>query len=144
MFNTLNIERLRTVQQHILEEPRRLNMDHWIQLRRPNNSILDFPPCGTVACIAGWTYILFQERNVRNAEINFSQFRAAELLGLDIDEDEEYYLFYPDKWLREDLADRYRKATSGSQEAAQAVSDYIDYVIETATSNQNGEIASEL
>lgn len=61
------ISLLRKVAEHILEEPRRLNMNYW---RRPLGSSegkiyqarmengewreLPSPPCGTIGCIKGW------------------------------------------------------------------------------------------
>ena len=53
----MNIELLRRIQKHILEEPLRLNMHDWAV----NGSALQFgyhglraPPCGIVCCIGGW------------------------------------------------------------------------------------------
>lgn len=57
---------LRRVEKRILEEPKRLNMDHWGY--RATDSYSEYlsnpgmlqvapdliPPCGTVGCIAGW------------------------------------------------------------------------------------------
>ena len=49
---------LRRVKKHILEEPRRLNMDT-LGCRVYSE---DGPPCGTVACIAGWTAVLTKKQ----------------------------------------------------------------------------------
>lgn len=61
-------KKLRTVAKHILEEPLRLYMDNWVldvkKSSYSSDKVEDFngalPPCGTVACIAGWTVKLFR------------------------------------------------------------------------------------
>lgn len=50
------VKRLRQVQKHILEEPRRLRMYLWVQ--KSPSWTADAPPCGTTACIAGWYSLL--------------------------------------------------------------------------------------
>jgi hypothetical protein len=52
----VNVELLKKIKEHILEEPRRLHMDNFV-CRVPVDSPKN-PPCGTVACIAGWAVIL--------------------------------------------------------------------------------------
>lgn len=52
----MNVKLLRKVQKHILEEPRRINMNTVISYVDPSDK--ESPPCGTVGCIAGWTNIL--------------------------------------------------------------------------------------
>jgi hypothetical protein len=47
----MNVELLQRVKQHILEEPRRLDMDDWAHTSNE-------APCGTQACIAGWACVL--------------------------------------------------------------------------------------
>ena len=52
----INVELLERVKAAILEEPRRVSMDDW-GINYPDISVQfddDLPPCGTVACIAGW------------------------------------------------------------------------------------------
>jgi hypothetical protein len=66
---------LRKVQQHILEEPRRLNM------RTFRTEVTGFyetdPPCGTTACIAGWAGLL---NDPPSRHMNWQEGR--EVLGL--------------------------------------------------------------
>lgn len=50
----MNTKLLRQVRAHILDEPRRLRMEHGIMPQHGKNA----PACGTVGCIAGWTVIL--------------------------------------------------------------------------------------
>jgi len=61
MLTEKAIELLRRVEQHILAEPKRLNMDVTGTVRRPTMSVdiqLKFPTCHTVGCIAGWSSLL--------------------------------------------------------------------------------------
>lgn len=55
----MNVKLLREVAEHILEEPKRFQMETFISrdmdfFRRRHIA----PACGTVGCIAGWTCIL--------------------------------------------------------------------------------------
>lgn len=56
----VNVELLKQVRKKIAEEPRRLVMDLWgskvVNLNVLNKPI-NPPPCGTVACLAGWTVL---------------------------------------------------------------------------------------
>lgn len=54
------IDLLRKVEQHILAEPRRLDMTHFGTAFSPHRTQEDsgLPPCGTNACIAGWAVVL--------------------------------------------------------------------------------------
>lgn len=47
----MNVKLLRKVKRHILAEPRRLEMNSWCELS-------ETAPCGTSACLAGWSGIL--------------------------------------------------------------------------------------
>lgn len=49
----MNVKLLRKVKKHILEEPKRLNMDFY-----GSAYCNDAPACGTVGCIAGWSALL--------------------------------------------------------------------------------------
>jgi hypothetical protein len=52
----MNVKLLREVKRHILEEPRRLNMNSYGYLVDGP----DAPACKTVGCIAGWSGLLSQ------------------------------------------------------------------------------------
>ena len=60
----MNVRLLRKVKKHILEEPRRFQMDGYVHRGRPGSMFEDLglrykvPDCGTVACIAGWAQCL--------------------------------------------------------------------------------------
>lgn len=68
------VKLVRKVQNHILEEPKRFNMDDWVEHISEDLAVEDYSPetaaaynkeikkrypaCGTTACIAGWVAIL--------------------------------------------------------------------------------------
>ena len=98
----MNVELLRRVEQHILEEPRRLHMEGWyysIEDREPYSSE---PPCGTAACIAGWAQLL--EAGWAPGELAYdvvgddstAHDRGQE--ALDLDDAEAEALFYTSNW----------------------------------------------
>jgi len=68
----LNIKLFNKVIEHILEEPKRLRQNCWIEKKRLNKRNFDMvvglgsgakePPCGTVACVAGWASQLSSKR----------------------------------------------------------------------------------
>jgi len=67
----LNIELFEKVKAHILEEPRRLSQITWVTTREQQPvrfaeivSSDQEPPCGTVACVAGWTSLLSEKKIV--------------------------------------------------------------------------------
>jgi hypothetical protein len=132
----MNIELFRRIQSHILEDPKRVVMDCW---RGQDED------CGTVACIAGWACIL-EGNKARNFDIPEE---AEKLLGIDgiiVEYLGHFYplrdfLYYPCGWTGP-IRDRYMHTKYGSPELAQAVSDYIDYFIETysALEPSEGEI----
>jgi|SRR5579864_556807 len=104
----LNVELLRKVKKHILEEPRRLDMGYWIHATTAS-------PCGTVACLAGWTCIL---SNVVPAFSLEAGELATPLLGLN--ERQKMSLFHTEHWPRE-LAEKYWNArTPGGRARATA------------------------
>ena len=105
----VNVKLLKKVRKLIAEEPKRLNMGLWgSQLRRGRSR----PPCGTVACLAGWTILasrpistwrsLFRHRGLIDgsnsafaANHGFNPDRkAARLLGIHI----ETCPFYNTSW----------------------------------------------
>jgi hypothetical protein len=100
---------LQRVKAHILEEPRRVYMDDWRKLGQAAKNLTD-PPCGTVACIAGWVVELAHP-NPRM--VRYFHDPALRLLGLDPKEFRDDYqmmgLFTPTSWpedLRAELEGR--------------------------------------
>jgi hypothetical protein len=82
----MNVELLEKVKQHILEEPRRYNQQHWIgvgetEIRKRFGKVGDLPPCGTMACIAGWTCILAGV-DLKGVDLFSISDKAEELLGI--------------------------------------------------------------
>lgn len=128
----MNVELLNRVKQHILEEPRRLDMDT-IKCK-VDPTLEKNPPCGTVGCIAGWATILSPdfERKISPEWEN-----EQELLG--ISQEQAYRLFTEPKFrlIRgeglgwpADLADAYRVANT-AKERAEVTARRIDRFIET-------------
>lgn len=80
------------VAQHIEEEPRRYNQGTWMKRLSPRDFKLAFgvaPPCGTMACRAGWLVHLHDGPSVDAAIVNtgfhsmFTPTRANQILGMD-------------------------------------------------------------
>ncbi len=88
----LNVKLLRKVKKHILAEPKRFVM--WALVQRKDetqlqfmsdglgDAFVDFAPCGTAACIAGWTVLLEDGMKTKKKDSRIWS-RAAKLLGLD-------------------------------------------------------------
>lgn len=99
-------KKLRTVAKHILEEPLRLYMDNWVLDVKKSSyfaeEVEDFngalPPCGTVACIAGWTVMLFglQARLPLRASMYLGS--ACDILDLDEFSPLGMRLFHTSDW----------------------------------------------
>lgn len=123
---TLNVRLLRKVQKHILDEPKRLDMLQW-EYRST------VAPCGTQACIAGWTTILAKKRV--NKRDDYPRI-AAKLLGLKFSANYGYLvdsdcdagrLFLSCAW-PEQFADAYDVSKS-FRHNARVTSRRIDYFI---------------
>lgn len=145
----MNIELLQRVKQHILAEPRRLNMGTWVSTVGKTvpafagvygRDEADLPPCGTVACVAGWAVLLsrfngkpeeyaafMRERNTLFPDSLTSSIGQEEL-GLSPSQMET--LFYVGRW-----PERFRVAHGQAEEngdyqaMAQITADRIDYMI---------------
>lgn len=123
-----NITLLRRIQKHILEEPRRFFMQGVVETGEPgkpfeNSSYGDLskiaPPCGTAACIHGWTALLCGKtpKETRNLSFRWSE----DKLGIKRDTRrgmfwEQHYLFYSSDWPHS-FASRYAKAKTPSSRA---------------------------
>lgn len=82
----MNKELLNKISEHILEEPRRLNMNYLF--RNVNPISKDAPPCGTVGCIAGWACVL----SGVDVELTIDLWsKARSLLGLSMEESERLF-----------------------------------------------------
>lgn len=108
----MNAEPLLKIKEHILAEPRRINMDYIVLNREYGHWWYgNFPECGTVACIAGWGRILFDPNWRSNLpELLGSMDFTQRLLG--IDKDSGNRLFLDADWPLEfqDKLDRAKRA----------------------------------
>lgn len=129
---------LQRVKGHILATPERIRMNDWVSR---GNEIEDLvademhmanPPCGTVACIAGWVVELGMARpkSVREGNVRKNALRLLKLSGTRLFGDygqPSHALFHPEKWpfdLRRRLPYR-----SGTPEYAAVVAEAIDLFI---------------
>lgn len=86
------------IQRLILEEPKRYNQGHWLELLKdPHHAYIlkqdDFPSCGTIGCVAGWAVALTQPVTQSVAAWEGSAFhsRAQAILGLTIEQSVELF-----------------------------------------------------
>src|SRR5438046_4090420 len=107
----INIPLLRKVEKKILAEPAALVMASFLEIGEPGKKWDDFvgiefprivPPCGTMACIAGWTNIMGGKKDSWDEPGN-----AQQLLGLT--DQQRFKLFYLEEWPHE-FAKRWGKA----------------------------------
>lgn len=75
----MNVKLLRKVAKHIAEEPNRFQMGDWIIKKgdegerfreyshNGKSTSHNFAPCGTAACIGGWTQIISKRKNSKAA-----------------------------------------------------------------------------
>lgn len=144
----MNIPLLRRIQQHIREEPTRLNMGEGIlraERARCSHSHNHTPPhptppCGTVGCIAGWAVllnlpkplfeharVLFDTNYAGDTVLWISMVgRAEDLLELDHVTAEK--LFHVEGWSHHAYA--LSRFQPGTRAYADCVCDYIDWFIE--------------
>lgn len=148
----MNVELLKKVKAHILEEPMRVYMGDWYirlseydgEMFEVDDDILMPPACGTVACICGWA-----------AELSGSESKGGSagkrLLGLDgspwfpessrphssrprqladTPHSQAQRLFFNECWPAE-FRDRLKQFKPQTPEYAQVVADRIDHFIAT-------------
>jgi hypothetical protein len=126
----INFRLLRKIQNHIMEEPRRVVMSRLALKEGEFTKFIEdapkkFAPCGTAACIAGWALILSGEKPFTLNESGLGAESAQELLGLN--GNEQTSLFHLWAW-PETFSEKYHKAKFPKQRA-KIVSDRIDYFI---------------
>lgn len=116
---------LRKVSQHIMEEPKRCDMDYWMLRGITMRQCKDEdhrPACGTVGCIAGWIKVL------SGSEETDSAYRVASgLLGLTGHKGDS--LFYINSWPA-GYRNRIDGEVAGTPKYAQVVADRIEDFIE--------------
>ena len=122
----INVGLLQRIKKHILESPLRMDMSVYVV-----QNFLDgdeyVPPCGTAACIAGWAVLLSLKPDEALNEIGLRD-RAVEFLGLDSCALSAYDVFHVAHWPEPYQSNH---AAALPVERAQAVADYIDYLIKT-------------
>jgi hypothetical protein len=132
----LNVRLLREVTKHILEEPRRLVMRHVSITPYSDESSFsgdgcraqEYPPCGTAACIAGWTMLLSGEKPYdARTQKSSDTTRAGKLLG--IDDDEQDALFFVSEWPHQFFHRYWNAGTPRGR--AKIASDRIEHFIKT-------------
>lgn len=116
----MNVKLLNQIMEHILEEPRRANMDMWLQ----KNSHLYKHDCHTVGCIAGWAVMLEGEKE----EQTYLNTRMAAIRLLKLPEGRENELFLVTNWPA-GFRVRLDKHPEGTKAYAQAIVARIkDYI----------------
>ena len=127
----MNVELLRKVQKHILEEPKRFDMSTFAEWVMGSKYA---PTCGTTACIAGWAVFLgknvtLSAETVRMTWTNALGFEdaARELLGINRLQAEK--LFYSFEW-PQPYRQRFDEARTFKGKA-EAAADRIEHLIGT-------------
>jgi hypothetical protein len=92
-MTTINVKLLRKIQRHILEEPKRLDMECFIDRKADYVTVHEFPKCGTVGCIAAWAVTCSTKEKVPYSKIAD---RARKLLGITYLQADR--LFYASRW----------------------------------------------
>lgn len=125
----MNVELLRKVQAHILEEPKRLDMGAWGVHVNEGDGEWEAPTCGTVACIAGWTVALSQGLSGYELEdLSDVSTLASELLGLN--GADACALFYAEDWPKR-FRDQLNRRNPQTKAYALVVSHRIDHFLST-------------
>jgi len=138
------VKLLRRVKRHILAEPKRLDMNQWVKPSRQS-------PCGTAACIAGWT-VLLSGPEEKIAEVSKTRTlyeaneaaiggfgvgigeRARQLLGLTYEQSVRLFhvkaAWVNGVWPTE-FARRYTSTKTTKAEKAKVAAERIDHFIRT-------------
>ena len=128
MLTKEGIALLERVKAHILEEPRRLDMDIFVRTAgvREICPTAYWPKCGTVGCIAGWAVMLVKGRE-ETIRLDLIGGRvggvAQELLGISGAEHMELFFTWPEKEYR------IAKVNGDHAEAARIIAAKIDQFI---------------
>jgi hypothetical protein len=136
----MNVELLRRVEAHILEEPKRLFMRKWVQFKR------DYAECNTAACIAGWAVMLTGDKKAVEAQLKSetswvhqrSPIAEAAQELLQLTPTESYRLFDPSAW---PLQFYHGLTDDGSRDSAEATVQRIEWFIHTEGRDQESEEA---
>lgn len=121
-YGEVNVDLFQKVKEKILEEPRRFDMSVWgnhVPLLPPET----YPPCGTVACIAGWALLLESGAEAKGFDF-CSPVKAAKVLALPLERRGE--VFHAERW-PDSFRARYQVAANPAEQA-QVAADFIDYI----------------
>jgi hypothetical protein len=89
----MNVRLLRRVAKHIAAEPRRFQMGDWIIKKSEEGerfrefshkggaTLHNFAPCGTAACIGGWTQIISKRKN-STAALAIDEYQSLRLFNV--------------------------------------------------------------
>ncbi len=111
---------------HILEEPKRLDMDSYAyydwEIRAMGNKA---PSCNTVGCFAGWAVALKKRWRGEALSRHYNEMPhlAQELLGLTCDEG--LVLFHPSKW-PDEAREALNSQRSGTKRYAKLVAKFAN------------------
>jgi hypothetical protein len=122
----MNVKLLRRIQKHILAEPKRLDMGHFIARKSDGSGlVVRFPQCGTVACIAGWAVTLSTKEKLDYRRI---EGRARQLLG--ITQTQAKNLFFDSNWPQQ-FAERLGLTEPQTKAHARITAKRIDHFLKT-------------
>lgn len=128
--NCVMVVVLDAIKAHFREDPRRLFMEQWYVRKGSLTHHIkfrdyDYPPCGTVACIAGWICLLFGDKQ---PPPDFRETETANaLMGLGSYTLYTDRLYYLDKW-PEEFRDAYKLAHT-PEERTEVTCNRIDHFI---------------
>ena len=131
----MNVQLLEQVRDHIVEEPRRLDMGHW--LRESDEDDSNAPACGTTGCIAGWAVTIAKfgtdPKAARSAwegeQIALISVAEEELQISDAEAEKLFYVTYWPRLLKEGYFDAEHRVDH--QAMAQITAERIDHFIGT-------------
>lgn len=111
---------------HILEEPKRINMCDWVI----HKHLIDkrrLPECGTVACFGGWTVALDKKWDYTQLIANrrFISDIARQALGLTYSQSLPLFGFWPAVWL-----EKLTKHKAGTKGYAEVVANFARHYLE--------------
>ncbi len=120
----VNVKLLEKISEHILEEPKRVNMDAWIE----EDPKVHKHACHTVGCIAGWAVLLKGTKSERKG--NWWEIKETAKRLLRVSEDDANTLFYAGQW-PEERQDQLTAHREGSKAYAKVVAARIaDFIKE--------------
>lgn len=124
----MNIELLKKVRAHILEEPKRLFMPGFLarKVSDDDEGAERYPACGTIGCYAGWIYELSGEHGDEGVKLSM---KAADLAGLDHVSANRLFFEYVTGWSEED--NRKLWSGDGTPETAALAAKRLDLFIES-------------